>query len=247
MTIGRCWLLLISSLAIVSLGCHPAPRGQWVWDVGNAGEYRASPQLAQKLSGKISVSFEDRHLYSVFDELSKTTGINFHVSWDALEAAAIERDAEVDLKLNDVPLTTVLDCLLQYLGGGETELSYHVKNDVVMVSTKEDLSRYTVIRIYDVSDMIVPGYLNTFVYYPESGGCFSPRKSSSWEYIQLQGAGMISRIVQELIDPESWRLSGGTVGTIDVHGDRLIICQTPEAHQQIEILLTALCAAMKHR
>lgn len=240
-----CWLFL--ALVIAPPGCNQAPRGQWVWEVGDAAEYRASPQLSQKVSGKITVNFEEKHLSSVFDQLSRTTGINFHVSWDALEAAAIERDAEVDLKLNDVPLTTVLDCLLQYLGGGETELSYHVKNDVVMVSTKEDLSRYTVIRIYYVSDMIVPGYLNTFVYYPESGGCFSPRKSSSWEYIQLQGAGLISRIVQELIDPESWRLSGGTVGTIDIHGDRLIICQTPQAHQQIEILLTALRAAMKHR
>jgi hypothetical protein len=238
-------LFLFPWLAIVSLGCYHAPRGQWVWDVGDASEYRPSPQLLEKLNAKTSVRFEGESLQRVFDRLHETTGVRFHVNWLALETVAIERNAEVDLKLTDASLAMILECLLRNLEGGETELGFHIKNDVIMVSTKEDLSRCTIVRIYDVGDLINSDNTRTSIYHPGHGGDLFGEQEPSWKHIELNGTGVLSKVVQELVEPNSWRYAGGNVGTLDATGVRLFIRQTPECHRQIEALLSTLRLAMR--
>jgi general secretion pathway protein D len=47
-------------------------------------------------------------------------------------------------------------------------------------------------------------------------------------------------LIQETVDPESWREAGGSVGSIRVLGGNLIVNQTPENHRALQGLLEQL-------
>jgi len=56
--------------------------------------------------------------------------------------------------LHDVTLETVLDLLLNNVGGADNRIDYAVADGVIRISTREDLDRKTITRIYDCRELI---------------------------------------------------------------------------------------------
>ena len=220
------------------------------------------------------IKFEGVSFEQVIDYLRDLTGLNIVVNWTALEAAAIEKDKEVNLKLTNVKFSKALRLVLDEVGGGETELSYEVGDGVVQISTKEDLSRRTTVQVYNVQDLIirVPDFqgreinLNNIGQNQQGGlgggggiggagggggggggagggGIFGGGGGQQGGEAPQTGEDPLERLIQliqETIDPESWRSAGGNVGAINTLNNQVIVTQTATAHTQLRDLLKQL-------
>jgi general secretion pathway protein D len=244
--------------------------------IEEAGESDATRSARRKLQSVApELKFEAQRFEDVIDQLRALTGLNIVPNWAALGASAIEKDVEVNLKpLQNVKYEKALQLILDQVGGGETELAFEIDDGVIRVSTKEDLSRNKLTRVYDVQDLIIsiPTFRSRF---PNSGSAPQPQNQQGGlgggrflfgggggaggagggqqqgggggqgqqeEQQQQQGNPLepIMTLIQQTIDPESWRESGGNVGSIQPLNKQIIITQTATAHAQIRDLLKQL-------
>ncbi len=217
------------------------------------------------------VKFDAVEFQEVITWLRGTTGLNIVANWSALELAGIEKDVEVTLSLQQVRYEKALKLILDEVGGGEFELSYEIDDGVIQISTREDLSRTTVTKVYNVQDLLisVPTFRGRQISIEQvgqqqqegglgggrylrgeggggggggnSGGLFAGGGGNEGEDVQ-EGDPLepIIELIQETIDPESWREAGGNVGAIQSLNQQIIITQTAAAHEQLRDLLSSL-------
>jgi hypothetical protein len=174
------------------------------------------------------VNVKEMQFDKLVSYLSELTGANFYIDWRSLDAAGIDSRATVTLNLQGVPASVVLKVALAELGGDNVQLGYHIRQGVVEISTMDDLSRDTVTFIYDVRDLL------------EQEVARSRKRPSEPEINEADAAEMLARLIQDTIDPTGWRDAGGTTGGFRAFAGRLIITQTPENHEQVLGLLSAL-------
>jgi len=85
--------------------------------VAEEQETEATKEARSKLKRKApELNFDARPLEEVIEELRKLTGLNIVPNWTALEAVAIERDAEVTLRLQDVSFEKAIELILGEIG-----------------------------------------------------------------------------------------------------------------------------------
>ena len=236
-----------------------------------AGEPETNRVVRQKLRKRApELRFDVQEFEEVIDTLRSLTGLNIVPNWTALEASAIEKDAEVTLRLQDVTYEKALELILDEVGAGWVELAYEIDDGVISISTKEDLSRKTLIRVYNVQDLLitVPTFRGRQINLDEVGQNAQEGGLGGGRYLRGQGgAGQsggnifggggggqeddaanlgedplepIIELIQQTIDPESWRESGGNVGSIQSLHQQLIVTQTATAHGQLRDLLRQL-------
>jgi len=228
--------------------------------------------VRQKLRRRApELRFDAREFAEVIDELRKLTGLNIVPNWTALEAAGIEKDTEVTLRLQEVSFSKALELILDEVAAGQAELAYTIDEGVVQISTKEDLSRKTIIRVYNIQDLLItiPTFRGTRIEnLDQNQGGGQEGGLGGGRFLRgggggggQQGGGMfggggqqqdddqdtgedplqpIIELIQQTIDPESWRESGGNTGTIQSLHQQLIISQTATAHAQLRDLLQQL-------
>ncbi|MHC4294830.1 MAG: type II secretion system protein GspD, partial [Planctomycetota bacterium] len=205
-------------------------------------------KLRQLLDERLAVEldFPDFEFSEVISFLKDITGANIYVNWNALSMMGIDRTAPVNVQLKDVMFRKALEIILDDVGG-VTPLSFLIDGGVITISTKEALSRRTLTRVYDIRDLIlrVPDFTGPSIDIAqageESGGAVFAEEDSEAE--ELEKAAIIENIIaliQETIEPSSWRLNGGLVGSIsELHG-QLVVTQTSENHQQLLKLIAQL-------
>ena len=93
-------------------------------------------------------------LEQAIDYIRDISGTSIHVKWATLEQAGVTKDTTVTVKLQDVTIDKALRTILEDVGG-VNPLSYVVSDGVITISTKEDLSKETITRVYDIRDLIV--------------------------------------------------------------------------------------------
>lgn len=165
-----------------------------------------------------AVTFDATPLAEVLTHIADVTAANVHVEWRAIEAAGIDRNVPVTLKLHDVPAATILKLALADAGGGVIHLAYRIRDNVVRVSTADDLARLRIMRAFDVRDII------------ES----DVRRSGKTE---IDAADDLIRLMREAGDQVTW--DGPGTGVQYVAG-RLFITATPEDHDSQARLLDSL-------
>jgi hypothetical protein len=187
------------------------------------------------------IRFDKTPLDKAVDTLRETTHLNFDVRWKVLEAAGIDNETPITVKLNDVPLRQVLDYLCEEVAGGTVKFRARADRGVIVISTDEDLSKDTELRVYDVRDLLIADtqFMNPAPSQPQSttapAGSTGAPVPPNEPYQQS-----IDRLRQVLVDnvaTDSWRDSGGTVGSIQDFDGLFIITTTPEYQQQIGDLL----------
>ena len=171
----------------------------------------------------------------VIDALRDLTNTNIFVNWRALEAEGIDRQARVTTRLRDVKFAKALDVVLNEVGGNTVKLGYTIDDGVITISTKNDLAKNTLTRVYDIRDLIaeVPDYT------PESEPLPAPTTKPE-PTVTEQLVREITQLIQEVVEPDAWRDRGGSIASIKELERQLIITATPEMHEQIKGLLGQL-------
>jgi len=211
------------------------------------------------------LEFEDMELSQVFQFLRDVSGANIHVKWKALALESIEPATTVNVHLTNVTFRKALDTILEDVatggdpGIGETGLGYVIDEGVITISTKADLGKQTVVRVYDIRDMIVrvPMFEGPRLGRSTKGagdsssnssGLFDPGAGGGDTGAGLEGdlksrteiIGEIKTLVTETVDRDSWRDAGGEAGAISEIGGQLVITQTIENHDSIVELIGKL-------
>jgi len=159
--------------------------------------------------------------------LAELTKLNFYVDWRQLEAVGLNTRSPITLDLSNASAAAFLKAALNNLGGGNVRIGFTIIDGVIHISTADDLQRYTVTRIYNVRDLI--------------------EEQIAWQRKRLdhplnpdEAEEALIRLVQETIDPTTWRDAGGTIGGIRAFSGRLIVTQTAENQHALLQLLSAL-------
>lgn len=224
--------------------------------------------LIERLQQTVSDFDYDREdVARIIDDLRHRFGLNIHVSWKALEAAGIQPDERVSITLTQVPLTTFLDLLLlESVDDERAEVSYFVSNGVLMMSTELVMRPPTVLRTYNITDLIESGYsIRRFANTPVlsldvtgrefvggekvrsvggggGGSTFGDPGSDPARYSRMERIQEYVDLVVEHITPEDWVQMGGDVATVQVVNGTLFVQHTVQAHQQIGQLLSTVRA-----
>jgi hypothetical protein len=158
------------------------------------------------------VSFDGAPLSDVVDFLRDLSGTNIVAEWGPLAAAGIDRNTQVSVRLMNVKFGRVLDRVLSSASGGSVPVGYSIEDNILRISTREDLERNTAIRAYDVRDIV-------------------PNEMPMQE---------LTKMITEAVAPDSWQASGGSVGTVHASKHKLIVKQTPMNHRQVREVLKML-------
>jgi general secretion pathway protein D len=233
-------------------------------------ENRAVQRVLEKAAPELR--FDAIEFQEVITQLRQLTGLNIVPNWMALEAMAIEKDVEVTLQLRQgVKFSKALELILDEVGAGEVELGYTIDEGVIQISTREDLSRKTVVRVYNVQDLIisVPTFRGRQINLDQIGQSQQEGGIGGGRYLRGQGGSggsnsqglfggsgnqnddedtdtegdplePIIELIQQTIDPESWREAGGNVGSIQSLNQQIIVTQTSENHGELRDLLQQL-------
>lgn len=231
------------------------------------GQSQVDAQVRAQLDRRLpELRFDQVPLDEVINFLRDVTNANIFVNWNALEKESIDKSTAVSARLRDVKFSKALDVILKYVGGSNVQLGYTVDEGVITISTLEDLSRNVVTRTYDIRDLIinVPDFTNAPSFdlantTNQGGGGRSGGggggggggnslfgNTSTQNQNEQQGATrdelveQITGLITDTVAPDSWRESGGTIGSLRELQGQLIVTQTPENHRQLANLLEQL-------
>ncbi len=199
----------------------------------------------------------------VIDDLRERFNLNIHVSWAQLEKIGVRRDERIEVKLKQVSLATLLDIVLGEVSDSLGPLNYIVNNGILTISGGELTREPTLLRMYDVTDLIESGYaIRRFANTPVLGLELTGREFIGGEIRRVGGSGgggpgggggqifgdaedapdrrgEMERI-QEIIDllmtsvePDTWVDYGGETGSILAFESTLLIRHTLRVHQEI--------------
>lgn len=191
----------------------PAPPAEAA-EPGEALPEDVDQALLATLDQKVAeVNFDGAGLADVIDFFRDVTGgTNIVVEWGSLEAAGVDRNAPVTLRVKNVKFGRVLDLVLSSAGRGSVPLGYTIDGNLIRISTAEHLDSITDVRVYDVRDITA-------------------------SEVQIQD---LTKLLTESVAPDSWRDSGGSVGVIRPTRNKLVITQTPMNHREIRNVLQML-------
>ncbi len=190
----------------------------------------------------------------VVDWLSELMQMNIVVRWQVLEDSGIERDMPVSIQVRNVRFSQVMWLVLNQVAGSDVVLAYRASGQMMTISTKEDLGREMITKIYDVSDLLVriPRASRQSAFDVTQGmgqtggqggggggqGMFGQGQQTQQDDYDddQQGEGALMEelidIVTQTIEPDSWQRNGG-MGSVRSFRGLLIVHNTILVHQQL--------------
>ena len=214
---SRC--LLLPALWLIAAPLTAAPAGARPPDPAEA-------QVIQNLDAPMSVDWTAIPLDRALERWAAASRCAIEVDWNALARAKLDRLTPLDAHYRDLPAGRVLALLLSAAGGELAAPGYTVEGDTVKVPgvRSGDGGPAPVNVVYAVADLLrVPA---------------RPRVDAD------EMSDRLTRLIQENIDPDSWRDNGGSLGAMAARGDKLIVTTSPAVHREIERLLAGLRAAL---
>jgi hypothetical protein len=182
-------------------------------EVATANEAQRLAKITTTLDEETSFDFNELPLTDAIHYLRDKHTIEIQIDTKMLEAESIGVDTPVTRQLQGVTLRSGLRLMLDPL-----ELTYLVKDEVLLITTAKAASIDRSVRIYPVGDLIAP------------------------ESTDKPGQGLtpIVDIIRGTVDPKSWQHPGGADIEPFALGHALVIRQTWAGHEEIELLLTGL-------
>src|SRR3954469_5164799 len=135
----------LAAAAVVGLSTHAMAGTSNQQAVANSALNRTLPE----------VKFQGSTLKDCVDFLRDVSGANIHVNWRALEAAGINADTPVNLRLREVSLRKILTTLLNESGGAAGTLTFYTSEGVIEITTFELADKEMITRVYPVDDLIM--------------------------------------------------------------------------------------------
>jgi hypothetical protein len=217
---GLCVVLFLVSPSAAS-------HAQTWFSITGTGADDDEQRLEQALTQRGSVDFVQTRLQDVAETLSRDFQVPIVLARKKLEEASISSDAPITRKLQRLPLESILRLVL-----AELDLNFTVRDNVILISTPEDIESRLATRVYPVLDLV------------------TQRKYSSTSAPSAATADYDSLIelITATIKPDSWDDVGGP-GSIDALDNAavLTISQTRDVHREIENLLGSLRRAKAYQ
>lgn len=193
------------------------------------------------------VMFEGAPFEQVMDWVAETTRLNIWVRWETLEDAGVDRDKPITLKVRNLRLSQILWMILSEAGGTSAKLGYAMSGDVILVSTRDDLSSELTTRVYNVRDILarVPRFhsgvqidpaqaLRSISQGSNTGGSQSSFTSNQPGEESETSAGdemqNLIMLILTTVEPDTWT-NGGGLGTIMGWRGRIVVRNSLYVHQ----------------
>jgi tetratricopeptide (TPR) repeat protein len=224
-------------------------------DAPSQAETEMDRVVRKQLDTRVSkLDFEDMEISQVFQFLRDVSGANIHVKWRVLDAAGVEPQTSVNVHLSNKTFRQSLESVLKAVRpGGKGELDYVIDEGVITISTKSDLGNRTIVRVYDIRDMItkVPMFEGPRIGRGVSTngtetGLFDPGASAGGGDLEgdlksrTEEIAEIKTLIADTVSRDSWRDAGGNAGAISEIGGQLVITQTRENQESIVDLIGKL-------
>lgn len=169
--------------------------------------------IMKGLATPIEVEFRGDKFQDTLDYLRKLTGMPISADKRALEESNVSYETPINLKLRGNS-RTVLKRML-----GELNLAYVIKDETVLITSRERAANMTVTKSYYLGDLVGLVGLN-----------LDPVAS---QLAMLERVNNLVALIQGKVDPQSWRANNpDAAGVITFHGPTmsLIVKQTAEWH-----------------
>jgi general secretion pathway protein D len=202
------------------------------------------------------VRFEGTPFGDVIKFFQNTTGANIYVNWNALSTVSVDKTTPVNEQFHNVTFRTALTSALGDLGSANAKIGFKVAKGLITISTADELEADTVIRVYDISDLLVQHENFQNVPFINIANTQAATVGGGSQQSALQASGQpnpqeleqqrekisqaVAQAIQDSVDPTSWKVTGNGKGTItQIPGqDQLIVQQTPENQEAIAALLS---------
>lgn len=165
------------------------------------------------------LQFKSVPLEAAIEELRDRTHANIVVEWKQLEAAGVEPTAPVRVRLWDVTLDKALRIVLDDV---DQNLGFQEQGGIITISTRERLASKTVIQIYDIRPLV-----------DAMAGRVAPNETMTHADI----IDSVIKLIEDIIDPDTWKDNGGSVGSIYAVPGLLVVQQTPSVQRKVQDLL----------
>ncbi len=187
-----------------------------------AAEEQQGPKTGEKailaaLEQKTIVDFPDEPLSGVVKFLAEFHRIQIQVDVKALEDVSLGTDTPVNCQVQNVTLRSGLNLIL-----GDLDLTWIIRDEVLVITTPEEAELYLVTRVYDVGKLVAV---------QEPGG-------KRWHDFE----SLVDTITHTIV-PDSWEDVGGLgrLSELEYRGAAvLVIHQRPDVHLKIAALLEDL-------
>ncbi|MGB7345911.1 MAG: hypothetical protein WBD20_16965 [Pirellulaceae bacterium] len=169
-------------------------------------------KIAAAMDKKLAIDFDDTPLDEAIAKLSDETGIDMVVDRRALEEIGLTPDTPVTCSLKSVSLRSALRLMLR-----ELDLTYHIRDEVLEITTIEACEQNLVNRVYflEATGFAIGDFQN------------------------------VINVLQSTIAPDTWEALGGpsTIAPL-TQGQRsrpaILVSTTSDVHNQIADLLKAM-------
>ncbi len=217
----------------------------------------ASLEVMRKLEQPIDLTLDEAKLFSALAAWRELADVNMIVNWTALEATGAEQNLPVNLSLRQVPAGVFLKLLAEQAESAAQleRVDWCVERGVVKFSTRRDLLKNTVTRVYDIRDFLIglasepvrdssrPSGNAPPVYVPSKEPLIRP---SATPYVGMTREEMIENLttmIQDTVGISSeWAAYGGAVSSLRELDGLLIVKSDWREHRRIERLYAALRA-----
>lgn len=261
-------LMFALVLLVLVAGCQqpvmtPPPSEELSMTVGDqdkiAATERANQRVREQLKKRLTMTIEGNKLVNLIDALDKQIDVPIHVNWAMMEAAGIEHDLAMTTRaIRDVTFEQAIEVFLEIANAGADlePIGYAVRDGMLVISTKRDLKKVTVMRVYDVRDLIEPvptvprslGFdesdMTISLKFPGRDArvttLFDDEDYDSRE-TREEKIERLTTLIQDFVGPQAdWAAYGGEIGSLREFDGDLILKTTSENHEEIERLLSAL-------
>ncbi len=216
----------------------------------------ASLEVMRKLEKPIDLTVAGSKMVVAVEAWRSLADVNVVVNWAALEAAGIEQDLPVSLSLRGVPAGVYLELLIDQAGAAAQleKTDWCVEQGVVKVSTRRDLLKVNVTRVYDIRDFLVglpfekspkdpskPSGNEPPKYVPTKEPMIRPSATHDVDMTREEMIEHLTTMIQDTVGIHAeWAAYGGDVSSLRELNGLLIIKADWRKHREIEKLYAAL-------
>ncbi|MEN6458868.1 MAG: hypothetical protein ABFC63_08050 [Thermoguttaceae bacterium] len=125
-------------------------KGKW-GAVDLAKEGNAEKRIREALNSPTKLDFSEQPLSDVIDFLKDYHKIPIEIDAKALEEKGVGTDSPVTRNLQGVSLRSALRLILKQL-----ELTYLIKDEVLLITTPEKADEDLITKVYPVADLVIP-------------------------------------------------------------------------------------------
>ncbi len=111
----------------------------------------AEVKIEQSLKDTTAIDFQEMPLTDVIDYLKDLHGIEIQIDQPALDQAGVRSDTPVTRKVAGISLRSALRLMLSTL-----DLTYIIKDEVLLITTPERASSEISLRVYPVDELLAP-------------------------------------------------------------------------------------------